>query len=195
MLSVDLPFCERLGRGKVRDIFALGGDLLLVATDRISAFDVVMAEGIPGKGRILTETSRFWFERLRDVCSNHLLSTDVDAWDDVPGDYKQLLRGRAMRCWRCEPLPVEWVVRGYLTGSGWHDYQQHGAVSGVALPAGLLHASELEPPILTPSTKAESGHDEAIPFERTIELVGREVPAAPKAAHNRQKDAGKLPAG
>lgn len=175
VLAVDLPFARRLGRGKVRELFELGGDLLLVATDRISAFDVVMAEGIPGKGRVLTATSSFWFGQLAGVCPNHLLSTDVDGWNDVPEAMRALLRGRTMRCRRATPLPVEWVVRGYLTGSGWQDYQRTGEVSGVRLPAGLLHASELDPPILTPSTKAASGHDEPIPFARVVDLVGREL--------------------
>jgi phosphoribosylaminoimidazole-succinocarboxamide synthase len=175
VLSLDLPFAKRLGRGKVREIFELNGDLLLVASDRISAFDVVMNEGIPGKGRVLTETSTFWFGLLQDVVPNHLLSTDVDSWTDVPAQYKPALRGRTMRCKKCQPLPVEWVVRGFLTGSGWKDYQKDGAVSGVALPQGLQHASELDPPILTPSTKAETGHDEPISFARVVELVGENV--------------------
>lgn len=175
VLSLELPFAKRLGRGKVREIFELNGDLLLVASDRISAFDVVMNEGIPGKGRVLTETSRFWLGLLRDVVQNHLLSTDVDAWTDVPAQWKPALRGRTMRCMKCEPLPIEWVVRGYLTGSGWKDYQQDGAVSGIVLPKGLQHASELDPPILTPSTKAETGHDEPIGFARVIEMVGEAV--------------------
>lgn len=174
-MSFDLPFAEHLGTGKVREIFALGDDLLLVATDRISAFDVVMEQGIPGKGRVLTETTAFWLQRLRDIVPNHLLSTDVDAWPEVPADHREQLRGRSMRCRRAEPLPVEWVVRGYLTGSGWNDYQRDGAVSGVQLPAGLQHASQLPEPILTPSTKAESGHDEPIPFARVVELVGADV--------------------
>lgn len=175
VLSVDLPFAKRLGSGKVREIFELNGDLLLVASDRISAFDVVMNQGIPGKGQVLTETSAFWFDELGAVCPNHLLSCDVDSWDDVPAEYRDVLRGRTMRCRRCEPLPVEWVVRGYLTGSGWKDYQRDGAISGVELPAGLQHASELEPPILTPSTKAETGHDEPISFGSVVEMVGAEV--------------------
>ncbi len=182
VLSIDLPFCKRLGRGKVREIFELNGDLLLVASDRVSAFDVVMTEGIPGKGRILTETSVFWFQLLRDVVPNHLLSADVDQWSDVPPSYRDLLRGRTMRCQRCAPLPVEWVVRGYLTGSGFADYRATGQVSGVALPAGLQHASQLEPPILTPSTKAASGHDEPIPFARVVELVGHDVAVAARDA-------------
>lgn len=175
VLSIDLPFCKRLGRGKVREIFELNGDLLLVTSDRISAFDVVMKEGIPGKGRVLTETSAFWFRLLRDVVPNHVLSTDVDSWSDVPAAYRDVLRGRTMRCRKCTPLPVEWVVRGYLTGSGWKDYQKDGAVSGVVLPKGLLHASELEPPILTPSTKAETGHDEPISFAQVVAMVGKDV--------------------
>lgn len=175
VLTFDLPWARRLGSGKVREIYALGDDLLLVTSDRISAFDVVMERGIPGKGEVLTQVSAFWFDRLGDVVPHHMLSVDVDAWSDVPRDAVELLRGRAMRCRRCEPLPVEWVVRGYLTGSGWKDYQEHGAVSGVRLPADMQHASAITPPILTPSTKAESGHDEPISFERAEALVGRDV--------------------
>jgi phosphoribosylaminoimidazole-succinocarboxamide synthase len=191
VLTLDLPFAKRLGRGKVREIFELNGDLLLVASDRVSAFDVVMHEGIPGKGRVLTETSAFWFHKLADVAQNHLLSTDVDRWPDVPAAYRDALRGRTMRCRKAEPLPVEWVVRGYLTGSGWQDYQKHGAVSGVALPKGLLHASELDPPILTPSTKAASGHDEPIDFARCVELVGEQVATAARDAALRLYAAGR----
>jgi phosphoribosylaminoimidazole-succinocarboxamide synthase len=175
VLTIDLPFGRRLGRGKVRDLYELGGDILLIASDRISAFDVVMREGIPGKGQVLTSTSAFWFQKLAHVCPNHLLSTDVDAWQDVPAAYKPLLRGRTMRCRKAKPLPVEWVVRGFLTGSGWKDYQRDGAVSGVTLPKGLQHASELDPPILTPSTKAATGHDEPIGFERVVAMVGKAV--------------------
>jgi phosphoribosylaminoimidazole-succinocarboxamide synthase len=182
VLSVELPFCKRLGRGKVREIFELNGDLLLVTSDRISAYDVVMHEGIPGKGRVLTETSTFWFSLLRDVVQNHVLSTDVDSWSDVPAEYREVLRGRTMRCRKCTPLPVEWVVRGYLTGSGWKDYQRDGAVSGVVLPKGLQHASELQPPILTPSTKAETGHDEPISFDRVVEMIGVDLAEQARAA-------------
>lgn len=182
LLSLELPFARKLGSGKVREIFALGDDLLLVATDRVSAFDVVMNEGIPGKGQVLTAASVFWFRLLADVVPNHFLSDDVDAWPEVPAAYKDVLRGRSMRCRRCQPLPVEWVVRGYLTGSGWSDYQKDGAVSGVRLAPGLLHAARLEPPILTPSTKAASGHDEPIAFDRVVELVGPKVAAAARDA-------------
>jgi phosphoribosylaminoimidazole-succinocarboxamide synthase len=182
VLDLDLPFAKCLGRGKVREIYALGEDLLLVATDRISAFDVVMAEGIPGKGQVLTETTAFWLNLLRDVCPNHMLSVDVDAWADIPAEFRPSLRGRAMRCRRCSPLPVEWVVRGYLTGSGWTDYQQTGEVSGVALPSGLQHASQLPEPILTPSTKAASGHDEPISYAKVVEIVGESIAAAARDA-------------
>lgn len=182
VLETDLPFAEKIGSGKVRDLYILGGDLLLVTTDRISAFDVVMAAGIPGKGEVLTALSTFWFEHLKTVVPHHLLSVDVDAWEDVPAGYRDRLRGRTMRCRRCTPLPVEWVVRGFLTGSGWQDYQRTGIVSGVALPAGMQHASAIDPPILTPSTKAESGHDLPIAFEQTVELVGREVAEAAREA-------------
>jgi len=175
VLSTDLTWAEKLGTGKVRDIYALGDDLLLVTSDRISAFDVVMDRGIPGKGEVLTQVSAFWFRLLANTIPNHMLSVDVDSWDDVPASDRDLLRGRTMRCKRCEPLPVEWVVRGYLTGSGWKDYQRDGAVSGVALPAGMQHASAIEPAILTPSTKAETGHDEPISFEQAVDLVGRDI--------------------
>lgn len=179
VLSLDLPFAECLGRGKVREIYTLSDDLLLVATDRISAFDVVMDEAVPGKGQVLTETTAFWLNHLKDVVPNHMLSIDVDAWPEVPAEYRDVLRGRSMRCRRCEPLPVEWVVRGYITGGGWAEYQQGGSVSGIQLPAGLQHASQFAQPLLTPSTKAASGHDEPISFARCIELVGE--PIATKA--------------
>jgi phosphoribosylaminoimidazole-succinocarboxamide synthase len=182
VLSTDLPFATKVASGKVRDVYLLGDDLLLVATDRISAFDVVMAEGIPDKGRILTGVSAFWFDHLKDVVPHHLISTDVDSWPEVPAEFCDLLRGRTMRCVRAAPMPVEWVVRGYLTGSGWKDYQATGVVSGVTLPAGMQHASKIEPAILTPSTKAESGHDQPISFERAVELVGAEAAETARAA-------------
>jgi len=182
VLALDLPFAECLGRGKVREIYQLGSDLLLVATDRISAFDVVMAEGIPGKGQVLTETTAFWLRQLADVCPNHMLSVDVDAWPEVPVAYREVVRGRAMRCSRCEPLPVEWVVRGYLAGGGWKDYQRDGAVSGIALPPGLQHASQFPQPILTPSTKAESGHDVPISYEAVVAMLGEPIASAARDA-------------
>jgi phosphoribosylaminoimidazole-succinocarboxamide synthase len=175
VLQTDLSFLPRIGRGKVRDLYRIGDDLLIVATDRVSAFDVVMAEPIPDKGRVLTSLSRFWFEHLRDVVPNHFLSTDVETWPEVPPAHRAVLAGRSMRCRRAEPLPVEWVVRGYLTGSGWRDYQAEGVVSGVRLRPGLQHASALQPPILTPSTKAVTGHDEPISFADAQDLVGAQI--------------------
>ena len=171
-LTLDLPFARHLSSGKVREIYELGDDLLLVTTDRLSAFDVVMNEGIPGKGQVLCGLSRFWFQLTRDLCDNHMLSTEVDDWPEVPEEYREQLRGRSMRCRKAEVLPVEWVVRGYLTGSGFKDYNASGAVSGVELPPGMQHAQRIEPAILTPSTKAETGHDEPISFDEVRQIVG-----------------------
>jgi phosphoribosylaminoimidazole-succinocarboxamide synthase len=155
---------ELLAKGKVREVYELGGDLLMVASDRISTYDVVHPTEIPDKGKVLTGLSVLWFDLTRDIVPNHLLS----ATDGVPGD----LRGRALRVKRLAMLPVECVVRGYITGSGWKDYQATGAVSGIALPPGLRESERLPEPIFTPSTKAEEGHDEAIDFEQAAELVG-----------------------
>jgi phosphoribosylaminoimidazole-succinocarboxamide synthase len=158
--------------GKVRDVYALDAQrLLFVATDRVSAFDVVMREGVPEKGRVLSALSAFWFERTRDLIGNHLLSTRVE---DVPGldaRWRETLRGRVLIVARAVPTPVEWVVRGYVAGSGWKDYQRTGAICGVPLPAGLQHASRLDVPILTPTTK-ESAHDLPIPHAEARARVG-----------------------
>lgn len=175
VLTTDLQGARRLGSGKVRDLYELDGKLLLVTTDRVSAYDVVMDQGIPGKGKVLIAVSRFWFDRLADIVPHHCLTTDVAEMPGLTDADRRLLAGRSMLCRKAEPLPVEWVVRGYLTGSGWKDYQRDGAVSGVPLPAGLQHASKIEPAILTPSTKAEDGHDQPISFERVVELVGEPV--------------------
>jgi phosphoribosylaminoimidazole-succinocarboxamide synthase len=191
LLTTDLPFAKRIGHGKVRDLYELGGDLLLVTTDRVSAFDVVMAQGIPGKGRVLTSVSSFWFRKLAHVVRNHLISTDVDAMPDVPAAHRDALRGRTMRCRRAQPLPVEWVVRGWLTGSGFTDYRRDGVVSGIELPPGLQHASRLDPPILTPSTKAESGHDVPIAFAKVVDMVGRDVAERARDAALALYDAGR----
>ena len=161
MLGVTLPL---LAKGKVREIYDLGDDLLMVASDRISTYDVVHPTEIPDKGKVLTGLSVVWFDLTRDIVPNHLVSTT----DGVPAE----MRGRALRVKRLEMLPVECIVRGYITGSGWKDYQATGAVSGVELPAGLRESDRLPEPIYTPSTKAEEGHDEAIDFERTVELIG-----------------------
>ncbi|MGC9237554.1 MAG: phosphoribosylaminoimidazolesuccinocarboxamide synthase [Thiomonas sp.] len=175
LLQSNLHSLPLLSRGKVRENYAVGDDrLLMVATDRISAFDVIMAEPIPGKGEILTRMARFWFGLLHDVVPNHLL--DVDPESVVAPDERDQVRGRAMVVKRLKPLPVEAVVRGYLAGSGWKDYQASGAVCGVALPAGLKLASKLPTPIFTPATKAELGaHDENISFARMEQMLGAEL--------------------
>ncbi len=163
------------GRGKVRDIYDLGETLLIVATDRISAFDVVMPNPIPDKGMVLTQISRYWFDVVKDIVPNHLISTEVEDFPEACRAYQEILAGRTMWVRKAEPLPVECVVRGYLSGSGWQEYQTRGEVCGIRLPEGLVESSKLEDPIFTPATKAEAGaHDENISFERVVELVGRE---------------------
>jgi phosphoribosylaminoimidazole-succinocarboxamide synthase len=163
-------------RGKVRDIYDLGDKLLIVATDRISAFDVVLPEGIPGKGRVLNMISKYWFDQTKDIVENHLISTDVDDYPDAFRKHGDVLRGRSMLVKKTRPLPVECIVRGYITGSGWKEYKKSKSVCGITLPEGLVESSKLEIPIFTPSTKAEEGeHDENITFERASELVGREL--------------------
>jgi phosphoribosylaminoimidazole-succinocarboxamide synthase len=164
------PTLPLLHSGKVRELYDLGGDLLMVASDRISTYDVVHPTPIPDKGRVLTGLSVLWFGLTRDTVPNHFLS----ATEGVPDEF----RGRALRVKRLDMLPVECVVRGYITGSGWKDYQATGSVSGVALPDGLQESEQLPEPIYTPTTKAEVGHDEAIDFAKTVELVGSEDLAA-----------------
>jgi len=172
MYQSQLHSLPLLGRGKVRENYALGDDrLLIVTSDRLSAFDVVMAEPIPGKGQVLNAMSNFWFAQLADVVPNHL--TGIDPETVVAPDEVEQVRGRAVVARRLAPLPVEAVVRGYLAGSGWKEYQTSGSVCGVALPAGLVNAARLPEPIFTPATKAELGaHDENISFARMAELVG-----------------------
>jgi phosphoribosylaminoimidazole-succinocarboxamide synthase len=160
-------------RGKVRDIYDLGDKLLIVASDRLSAFDVVLPTGIPDKGRVLTQLSLFWFRLLRDVIPNHVLSGDEFP---APFDsYADDLAGRSMLVRKTKPLPIECVVRGYISGSGWKDYRATGKICGVALPAGLRESDRLPNPIFTPATKAASGHDQNISFEQAAALVGREI--------------------
>jgi len=163
------------GRGKVRDIYDLGDTLLIVATDRISAFDVVMPNPIPDKGMVLTRISRFWFEATKDIVPNHLISTEVEEFPEACRPYREVLAGRTMWVRKTKPLPIECVVRGYLSGSGWTEYRETGEVCGIRLPHGLVESSKLDEPIFTPATKAEAGtHDENISFEQVIGLVGRE---------------------
>jgi len=163
-------------RGKVRDIYDLGDRLLLVASDRISAFDVVLPEGIPGKGRVLNTISVYWFGQTRDIIPNHLISTDVGDYPEEFRKYGDVLEGRSMLVKKTKPLPVECIVRGYVAGSGWKEYKRSGSICGIPLPPGLLESSRLDTPIFTPSTKAEAGtHDENISFERAAGLLGREL--------------------
>jgi phosphoribosylaminoimidazole-succinocarboxamide synthase len=165
-------------QGKVRDIYDLGDKLLLVATDRISAFDVVMAEPIPDKGRILTQLSAFWFRHLADLTPNHLLSLQVEEFPPACRPFRDLLTGRTMLVRKCQPLPVECIVRGYLSGSGWAEYRQEGAIGGLGLPAGLMESQKLSQPLFTPSTKAELGtHDENISFGAMADRIGAELAA------------------
>ena len=160
------------GRGKVRDIYDLGERLLIVATDRISAFDVVMPNPIPDKGRVLTQLSRFWFDLTREIISNHVISFRVEEYPQECRAYQEGLRDRSMLVVRTEVLPVECIVRGYLSGSGWEDYKKTGSVCAIPLPKGLVESSKLEEPIFTPSTKAEQGlHDENITFEKMEKIV------------------------
>ncbi len=165
-------------QGKVRDIYDLGDTLLLVATDRMSAFDVVMNEPIPDKGRILTQLSAFWFRHLSDLTPNHLISLEVADFPPACQPVREILQGRTMLVRKCRPLPVECIVRGYLSGSGWAEYKQTGAIGGMALPAGLVESEKLPEPIFTPSTKAELGtHDENISFATMTEKIGATLAA------------------
>ncbi len=167
-----------LRRGKVRDIYDLGDRLLIVATDRISAYDVVMPTGIPDKGRLLTGLSVWWFDFLSDVAENHLIATAMDQMPPEARDHADTLAGRTMLCRKAEVFPIECVVRGYLAGSGWREYRDQGTVCGIALPEGLAQCDALPSPVFTPATKAESGHDENISPERAAEIVGPDVAAA-----------------
>jgi phosphoribosylaminoimidazole-succinocarboxamide synthase len=168
-------------RGKVRDVYEVDDGLLIVATDRISAFDYVLASGIPDKGRVLTQLSAFWFERMGDVAPHHLITIDPDAFPAVARRHADVLRGRTMFVRRTEPVPVECVARGYLSGSGWKEYQQTGRVCGITLPAGLRESDRLPEPIFTPATKAETGHDVNISEAEAGELVGHDLIARLKA--------------
>ena len=169
--QTDFAGLKLRARGKVRDIYELGDQLLIVAPDRLSAFDVVLPTPIPDKGPVLTQLSLFWFEKLARVVPNHV--TSADNFAGVLAPYADALQGRAMLVRRTEPVPIECVVRGYLSGSGWKDYQKTGSVCGIALPAGLRESDRLPEPIFTPSTKATSGHDENISFDETVERIGQ----------------------
>jgi phosphoribosylaminoimidazole-succinocarboxamide synthase len=171
MSQTDFRGLKLHGRGKVRDIYDLGDRLLIVATDRLSAFDVILPTPIPDKGRVLTQLSLFWFEKLAEVIPNHVIAAQNFSGDLAK--YSSALEGRAMLVRRTEPVPIECVVRGYISGSGWKDYQKTGGICGIALPAGLRESDRLPEPIFTPSTKATTGHDENISFQETVSRIGR----------------------
>jgi len=164
-----------LRRGKVRDVYDLGDRLLIVATDRISAYDVIMPTPIPDKGRLLTALSVWWFDFLSGLADNHLITADLDRMPDVAREHADALAGRTMLCRKAKVFPVECVVRGYLAGSGWREYRDHGTVCGIPLPKGLRECEALPEPIFTPATKAETGHDENISFEQAADIVGADV--------------------
>ena len=172
VMQTEFPDLKLIGRGKVRDIYDLDDKLLIVSTDRLSAFDVILPEGIEGKGKVLTALSKFWFDKTSHIIDNHLITTDVSKMPEVCQKYKDVLEGRSMLVKKAKPLLAECVVRGYITGSGMKDYLKTGAVCGIKLPAGLKEADKLPEPIFTPSTKADVGHDESISFEKMCEIVG-----------------------
>ena len=174
--ETTFPALQFLKRGKVRDIYDVGEYLLFVATDRLSAFDVVMPQGIPLKGKVLTQISAFWFGQTKDIIQNHVVSTNVDEFPKECAQYKEQLRGRSMLVKKTQPLSVECIVRGYISGSGWIDYQSTGAICGITLPKGMVESQKLPQVIFTPSTKADSGvHDENISFEEMIKREGKKL--------------------
>jgi phosphoribosylaminoimidazole-succinocarboxamide synthase len=181
LLQTQLDDLTLHRRGKVRDVYELDGDLLIVATDRISAFDYVLGSGIPDKGKVLTQLSGFWFERMGDLVPHHLLTMDVDRLPEPARRHADELRGRIMRVTRTEPVPIECVARGYLSGSGWKEYQQTGSVCGVPLPEGLRESDRLPEPIFTPATKADSGHDINISEDEAGRIAGPDLIARLKA--------------
>jgi phosphoribosylaminoimidazole-succinocarboxamide synthase len=187
VLQLDLPGIRKLKSGKVREIFDLGDSFLFVATDRISAFDIIMPNGIPRKGEVLTQISHFWFSQTESFQPNHLLSRTLGTFHvpmlaGLPESFKHQLSGRSMIVKKAKPLAIECVVRGYLAGSGWKEYQKKQTVCGIPLPSGLKECSELPQPIFTPATKAETGHDENISFEQSCAIVGKDVAEQARAA-------------
>ena len=175
LLESDLGDVPLLVRGKVRDVYDLNDKLLIIATDRISAYDCVMPNGIPERGKVLTEMSLFWFARTGDIVKNHLISANVDDYPDPLPSYREQLEGRSMLVVKADRIDIECVARGYITGSGWRDYQSTGSVCGIPLPDGLQESERLAEPIFTPATKADTGHDENISFEQMCETVDREI--------------------
>ena len=172
VIQTNFEDLKLVRRGKVRDVYEIGDNLLIVTTDRVSAFDVVLPNGIPGKGNVLTQISIFWFNQMKDIIENHIVATHMKDYPAVLQKYSGVLEGRSMVVRKASPLPIECIVRGYLSGSGWKEYQQKGTVCGINLPNGLLESSRLDEPIFTPSTKAEEGHDINISFEATKKIIG-----------------------
>ncbi|MDI6766666.1 MAG: phosphoribosylaminoimidazolesuccinocarboxamide synthase [Bacteroidota bacterium] len=173
--ETNFPTLKFLKRGKVRDIYDLGEHLLIVATDRLSAFDVVMPQPIPYKGKVLTQISNYWFDVFKDFIPNHLVATEVEKFPNECQPYKDQLQGRSVVVKKAKPLAVECIVRGYISGSGWNDYKKTKSVCGIPLPDNLVESSKFPEPIFTPSTKAEVGHDENISFKEAEEIIGKEI--------------------
>ena len=173
--QIELPGIQKFKSGKVREVYDLGDQYLFIASDRISAFDVVMPNGIPDKGKVLNMISKFWFDRTGDIVKNHVVSTDINDFPEVLQEHADLLKGRSMLVQKAELLPVECIVRGYLIGSGWKEYQKSGTIGGMPLRPGYEMAGKLDEPIFTPSTKADEGHDENISIDQMNEIVGEEL--------------------
>jgi len=176
VIETNFKGINLIKRGKVRDVYDLGNELLMVATDRISAFDVVMPDPIPEKGKILTRISLYWFDIMKPLLPNHVISGDVDDYPESCRPHMDVLRGRSMLVKKTEPLPIECIVRGYISGSGWNDYQASGEVCGIKFPAGLKESAKLPEPVFTPSTKAETGvHDINIDFNEAVKMIGKRL--------------------
>ncbi len=177
LLQTDFPDIKLVRRGKVRDVYEVDDYLLIVTTDRVSAFDVVLPNGIPGKGKVLTGISLYWFSQMTDIMENHIVATNVDEYPEVLKKYRSELEGRSMLVKKAKPLTIECIVRGYLSGSGWKEYKKSRTVCSIPLPEGLVESSRLEQPLFTPSTKAEEGHDVNISFAEAEKIVGAETAA------------------
>jgi phosphoribosylaminoimidazole-succinocarboxamide synthase len=176
VLQTNFPKLKLFARGKVRDIYEVGDYLLLVSTDRLSAFDVIMKQGIPYKGTVLTKISEFWFKLTQDVISNHLITTDINQYPEVCKEYSEDLKGRSMLVKKAKVVPIECIVRGYISGSGWKDYQATGKISGISLPEGLMESEKFSEPLFTPSTKAEIGqHDENISADQALNITDEDT--------------------
>ncbi len=175
VLQTEFQNITLIKRGKVRDIYDVDDNLLIIATDRVSAFDVVLPDGIPGKGRVLTQISLYWFQHMEDIIPNHIVASNVEDFPEKLKGYKDILEGRSMLVKKAKPLPIECVVRGYLSGSGWKEYEQGGSICGIQLPKGFVNSSKLQEPIFTPSTKADEGHDINITFEEAEDMVGKDL--------------------